>query len=544
MIPIYDTPPPLLRECVGSVLAQTHTAWELILVDDASSADWMPELLAEIEGSDARIRVIRREQNGGIAAATNTGIDAARSEYVGFIDHDDVLVKTALEWVSTCTPGADLVYTDEAKIDVDGAISDRVLKPSWSPRLLLGYNYISHFTVVRRSLLEQLGGLNAEASGSQDHDLMLRIAEQAVTVAHVPSVLYLWRRAPGSTADDPAAKPYAEQAGLHAVAEAIRRRGWNAEASLGRGVPFKYATRWLPDVEERPRIKVVIPTRDRVDLLRTAVSSVLNRTDHVGVELVIVDNGSQKPETLDYLDKLRSEPGVHLIRVDDAFNFSALCNLGAEVGPFTDSILFMNNDVEVLHRDWLLQMHGWFADPVVVAVGAELFYEDGETIQHAGVATGSGSIGWHLSGGEPNEPRLGDPHDSAHEVSGVTAACLLVRTSAFDAVGGFEEILPTDFQDVDLCLKLSRELGGTIVYEPMYPLLHHESATRGSINAGSAYTVTRMLFRWPGLDDQIDRYFHPLAEVPHLGEPAIIDPSVDVARLLTPRITTTVGRTG
>ncbi len=542
VVPVYDTPPELLHQCVASVRNQTHATWELILVDDASPGPWMAGLLTEIQALDERIRIIRREENGGIAAATNTGIETAEGEYIAFVDHDDVLVGTALEWMSACTPAADLIYSDEAKIDTDGSISDRVLKPAWSPRLLLAYNYISHLTVVRKSLLDRVGGLNAAASGSQDHDLLLRIAEEDVTVAHVPSVLYLWRRTPDSTAADPSAKPHAEQAGLQAIADTIARRGWRAEAVLGRGVPFKYRVRWLPDETHRPRVKVVLPTRDRVDLLRTAVSSVLNRTDHVDIELVDVDNGSQRQSTLEYLDKLSSEPGVHVLRVDDAFNFSKLCNAGAAVGPATDSVLFLNNDVEVLHRDWLHQMHGWFADPAVVAVGTELFYEDGETIQHAGVAVGSGSIGWHLSNNEPDEPRLGDPHDSAHEVTGVTAACMLVRTSAFDAVGGFEEILATDFQDVDLCLKLSRHLGGTILYEPTYPLLHHESASRGAKNAGSGFTVTRMLFRWPGLDEVTDPYFHPLAEVPHLGEPAIIHPLGDLADLLSPRLMTTVGR--
>lgn len=538
VVPVYDTPADFLHQCVASVRDQTHSNWELILVDDASPGPWMADLLADIEELDRRIRVIRRSENGGIAAATNTGIEASNGGYVVFVDHDDVLIATALEWISACTPDADLIYTDEAKIDEDGRISERVLKPAWSPRLLLAYNYVSHLTVVRRALLDQVGGLNDEMSGAQDHDLLLRIAEHDVTVSHVPSVLYLWRRTPDSTADVPSSKPYAEQAGLRAVADSVTRRGWNSQATHGRGAPFRYAVRWLPDDEQRPRIKIVIPTRDHLKLFKTAVSSVLHRTDHVEVELVIVDNGSVKPKTLEYLEKLRSEPGVHIVRVDDAFNFSRLCNIGAAEGPATDSILFLNNDVEVLHRDWLLQLHGWFADPAVVAAGTELFYEDGEMIQHAGVAVGSGEVGWHLSGREWNQPRSGDPHDCVHEVTGVTAACLLVRTSAFDAVGGFEEMLPTDFQDVDLCLKLGRRLGGTIIYDPMYPLLHHESASRGSRNAGSGYTVSRLKFRWPGLDDEIDPYFHPLAEIPHLGKPAIIDSDVDLATLLTPRTTT------
>jgi GT2 family glycosyltransferase len=540
VVPVYDTPHHLLRETVASVIDQTHTAWELILVDDASPAPRMDEILREVGSMDERIKVIRRASNGGISAATNTGIEAAIGDYVAFLDHDDLLVRTALEWVSVSTPTADLVYTDEAKVDVDGNVTDRVLKPSWSPMLLLGYNYVSHFSVVRTQLVRDLGGLAPHASGAQDHDLLLRLSEEMVTVSHIPSVLYLWRQTPNSTADDPAAKPYAEQAGLRAISEAITRRGWNAEAVLGRGIPFKYAVRWLPDPAETPRVKVVIPTRDRVDLLERAVAGVLDRTDHVEVDLVVVDNGSEEPQTHEYLDRLRENPRVIVVRDDDAFNFSRLCNLGSQIGAPSDAIMFLNNDIEVLHRDWLFQMHGWLVDPRIVAVGAELLYEDRETIQHAGVAVGSGHIGWHFSGGLLNQPRLGDPHDSAHEVTAVTAACMLVRTAAFDAVGGFEEILATDFQDVDLCLKLGRDLGGTIMYESMYPLLHQESASRGSLNAGSGYTIHRMLFRWPGLANEIDSYFHPLAEMPSLGDFRSVDTRYDLAAMLAPRVRTSL----
>ncbi len=544
VIPVYDTPPDLLRACVNSVREQTHQNWEIILVDDASPAIWIADLLTSLAQQDDRIRVERRTENGGIAAATNTGIAAAKGAYVAFLDHDDLLVRTALEWVSACTPAADLIYTDEAKIGLDGEMTDRVLKPSWSPRLLLAYNYISHFSVVRTELLRRIGGISDDASGAQDHDLMIRIAEQPVTVAHVPSVLYLWRRIPESTADDPAAKPYAEQAGIRAIAAAIDRRGWRATSGIGRGVPFKYSMRWLPDPDHRPRVKAVIPTRDRVDLLRRAITGLMDRTDHIDLDIVIVDNGSEEAKTLKYLKNLATDPAVTVVRVDDAFNFSRLCNIGTRYGPKAESLLFFNNDVEVLHRDWLLQMHGWFDDNEVVAVGTELLYDDLETIQHAGVAVGSGHIGWHFSSGLANQPRLGDPHDSSHEVMGVTAACMLVRTAAFDAVGGFEEILPTDFQDVDFCLKLRRQLGGVIVYEPMFPLMHHESASRGSLNAGSGYTVSRMRFRWPGLDEEVDPYFHPLAAQPYLGEHAVIEVGSDLASLLAPRIVSSRGWSG
>lgn len=538
VVPVYNTPPDLLAACVDSVLRQSHANWELLLVDDASTNTATTSELATLAAADSRIRVIRRDSNGGISSATNTGIDASSGDYVAFVDHDDVLVETALEWVSSCCPVADLIYTDEAKIDGSGEISDRVLKPSWSPRLLLSHNYVSHFAVIRRSLLDRLGGLSDTFDGAQDHDLMLRVSEESVTVAHVPSVLYLWRRTAGSTSDDPASKPYAERAGLAAVQAAIDRRGWDATSAIGRGVPFRYAVTWRQAVEDLPDIKVIIPTRDRVDLLRRAVVGVLQRTDGVNIHLVIVDNGSESVDTLAYLREIADRSDVTVVRVDDAFNFSRLCNIGAGAGPHCESLLFFNNDVEVVHRGWLSQMYGWFSDPEVVAVGTQLLYDDLETIQHGGVAIGAGHLGWHLSGGLSNEPRLGDPHDSAHEVTAVTAACMLVRTAAFDAVGGYEEILPTDFQDVDFCLKLRRQLGGTIVYEPMFPLMHQESASRGDTNAGNGFTMARMEFRWPGIRNSVDPYFHPFAAQPQLGRHEAMEIDDATIKLLDPRITT------
>ncbi len=540
VVPVYEPQEHHIRACVASVRSQTYGRWEMVLVNDASPSAHVADLLAAFSASDERIRVVTREQNGGIAAATNTGIEAATGTFIAFMDQDDLLVRTALEWVATSTGVADLIYTDEAKVDDDGVITDRVLKPSWSPRLLLGYNYISHLSVVRAELARRVGGLTDDSSGAQDHDFLIRLSEEPMTVVHIPSVLYLWRRSAASTADDPSAKPYAEAAGLTAVGRAIERRQWPATATLGRGVPFKYAVQWdVPDAA--PLVKVVVPTRDRVDLLEVTLSSLLERTDGIDLHVVIVDNGSREPATVSYLERMAGRSDVTVVRHDDAFNFSRLCNIGADAGPSAEHLLFLNNDVEVLHRRWLIQMVGWFNDPDVVAVGTELLYEDRQTIQHGGVAVGSGHIGWHFSGGLENQPRLGDPHDSAHEVTGVTAACLLVRRAAFDAVGGFEEILPTDFQDVDLCLKLTRHLGGVIVYEPMFPLLHHESASRGDVDAGNGYTINRMRFRWPGIAESTDPYFHPLAEQPYLGEFGIIDTTDQLSVRLAPRVVTTKG---
>ena len=331
VVPVYEPQEHHIRACVASVRSQTYGRWEMVLVNDASPSAHVADLLAAFSASDERIRVVTREQNGGIAAATNTGIEAATGTFIAFMDQDDLLVRTALEWVATSTGVADLIYTDEAKVDDDGVITDRVLKPSWSPRLLLGYNYISHLSVVRAELARRVGGLTDDSSGAQDHDFLIRLSEEPMTVVHIPSVLYLWRRSAASTADDPSAKPYAEAAGLTAVGRAIERRQWPATATLGRGVPFKYAVQWdVPDAA--PLVKVVVPTRDRVDLLEVTLSSLLERTDGIDLHVVIVDNGSREPATVSYLERMAGRSDVTVVRHDDAFNFSRLCNIGADAG--------------------------------------------------------------------------------------------------------------------------------------------------------------------------------------------------------------------
>lgn len=506
--PVFNTDPDLLGITVASVLAQSYERWELLLVNDGSKRLETINALARLASSDERIRVIDRADNTGVAAATNRGIEAANGEYVLFLDHDDLLAPTALAWCAACAPDADLVYSDEDKIDDTGDHSDPNFKPSWSPRLLLGVNYVNHLACLRTSLARDVGGLRSEYDGAQDHDLLLRLSEQDLTVAHVPAVLYHWRMTGESTAAVASAKPEAERSGLAAVQGAIERRGWRASAGLGAGAPFNYRVIWDP-MRRAPSVKIVIPTRDRVDLLRRAVDGVLQRTDGVLVHLVIVDNGSEEPETISYLEWLQEEhPKTTVVRVDDAFNFSKLCNVGARIGPSSDFILFLNNDIEVLHRTWLQQLVGWFSDPGVVGVGPKMLFPDG-TIQHGGVVLGMGGIAGHYAGGQENEPQVGNLHDQAREVGCLTAACLILRTDDFEAVGGFNEDLPVDFQDVDLCLKLRTALGGELVYDPTYPLLHVQSASRGTERASSGYTIARLRFLWADELDGGDPYFNP-----------------------------------
>lgn len=502
---VYNTDPWLLRACVESVVLQKYASWELLLVDDGSTRPETMATIEELAGRDPRIKVSRLPDNSGIATATNTGIRLATGTHVAFLDHDDLLHSEALARCASHLEGADLIYTDEDKITETGLHFDAVYKPSWSPRLLLSKNYVNHLVLVRLELLTELGGLRDDVPGAQDLDLLLRLSELPLNVVHIPDVLYHWRSTETSVAQSPQAKQYAEASGLRAVADAISRRGWDGDASLGTGAPFDYRVRWRarPDT---PLVKIVIPTRDRVDLLAEVVDGVLHRTDGVRTHVVVVDNGSRDGDAIAYLDDLSNRPDVTVHRVDDSFNYSALCNQGAAVGPKAEFLLFLNNDIEIVHRNWLQQLLGWMVDPQVSAVGSKMVYPDGR-IQHAGVVLGMGGMAEHFAAGLPDAPRLGMHHDQAREVSCVTAACVLVRAKAFHAVGGFQELLPVDFQDVDLCLRLG-EAGGVLIYDPTYPVVHLESVSRGVVPS-SPYTVSRMLFWWSDKLKAEDPYYSP-----------------------------------
>lgn len=493
--PAYNTPHELLDACVGSVIDQTYDNWELVIADDASPDSRVVDYIASRSSLDHRIKTIRLSENGGIARATNAAIDAVTGDYLIFLDHDDMIAPTALEWIATCAPEADVVYSDADHINEKGKRFGNVCKPAWSPRMLMSVNYVNHLTCVRTSLVRALEGIRTGFDGAQDQDFLLRLSERPLTVAHIPNVLYSWRAWEGSTAGSSSSKPEAEQAGLRAVQEAIDRRGLNADAGLGTGLPFNYRPHFRPGSDDG-LTKIVIPTRDRPDLVNRVFQGVYDRTEGVDCHVVIVDNGSRDPAALELFKRLETRADTSVVRVDDAFNFSRLVNVGAETGPVSENLLLLNNDIEIPHRRWLLQLVGWLRDPGVVAAGPKLLLPDGR-IQHAGVKILQDSIAGHFSIHQRDEPRLNDWHDHAHEVGALTAACLLVRTGAFHAVGGLDEDLAVDFQDVDFCLKLRHELRGILMYDPTFPLIHEESASRAKAGASTPYTFARMRFRWP-----------------------------------------------
>lgn len=496
VMPVYNTDPAYLSEAVESVVTQTHRKWELVMVDDASTRGSTSRAAAALSASDPRISLITLESNGGIAVATNAGIDQAKYEWIAFMDHDDRIHRDALAWFSGCAVSSDLIYSDEDKLDEAGRRHNPTLKPAWSSRLLLSNNYVNHLAAVRTSIVRDLGGLRAGFDGAQDHDLMLRVSEiPGLRVTHVPNVLYHWRIFSRSFSNLTESSRSSEESGLRAVGDAIGRRGWSADSSLGTGSWFNYRPRFR-ELSPRPSVKAVVPTRDHVGMLRKCVSSVLARSDGVDLHLVVVDNGSAKAKTIAYLAELEARDDVTVIHIDDEFNYSDLCNQGAEAGPKTDYLLMLNNDVEVQGRNWLKQMTGWLdADPAACAVGTKLLFRDG-TIQHAGVVLGLRGVAGHYAEDQDNAPQANNLHDQAREVTAVTGAALLVRSEDFFAVGGFRTELPLVYQDTDLCMRLSHDTGGSIIYDPTYPLVHRGSASRAKFSPEQAYGVARFQFLW------------------------------------------------
>ena len=464
-----------------SVLNQTYQNWELVIVDDASR---QPELTACIDAfckRDARIRSVPRIKNGNISEATNTALKAAKGEWVAFFDHDDLLVDVALEVMvgQALTAQADVLYSDEDKVDQAGYFLEPNLKPDWNHRYILGCNYVCHLLFVRASLLKKVGSLRSKYNGAQDHDLILRLSEQVSgeKIHHVPEILYHWRKTPNSTAVDISNKGYAGEAGVAAVADHLKRLGKKASVGTINGLTI-YNVDWL--YEARPRVCLIIPFKDEVAMTRRCLERLLSVTDWPEMEVILVNNWSMTAEAEGFVREANAIPGVQVLTVEEDFNYSRLNNLAA-ARTGAELLVFMNNDVLVTQPDWLARMVAETqADEAVAAVGAKLLYPSG-LVQHAGVVVSPKDVGTHVHRGLPKDDygytgraRL------SQEMTAVTGACMLVRADVFQAVGGFDEKgLQVAYNDVDLCLKI-RAAGHKVIYCASSVAEHHESFSRGS----------------------------------------------------------------
>ena len=481
IMPVFNTDEAALRQAIASVLVQIYPHWELCIADDASTLPHVAQILAEATEADDRIRIVRREINGHISAATNSALAVARGDYVALMDHDDLLPEHALYEVAAEIerhPDAAVIYSDEDKIDSQGRRFGPYFKPDFDPDLLLGQNMVSHFGIYRRDLVEGIGGLREGFEGSQDHDLALRAiaACGADRVRHIPAVLYHWRQAGEQSFSETQLRRCAD-ASRRAVAEALAARGEAATLEWAALAPQHLRVAW-PLPQPAPLVSVIVPIRDRPELLAACAEGVLNRTDYKNLELLIVDNGSTQVETHDLLSRLAADPRVRVLHAPGPFNFSTLNNRAAEEAR-GEVLLLLNNDVEVTDPGWLHEMVAQAMRPDVGAVGAKLLYADG-TVQHGGVVTGAGGVAGHYALGADRAATGGfGALALVRTVSAVTAACLALRAEVWRAVGGMDERhLAVAFNDVDLCLRIG-ERGLRIVWTPFAELFHLESASRG-----------------------------------------------------------------
>jgi len=483
LVPIYNTPEALLRACIESVLRQSYSKWELCLVNDASSEPHVQMLMEAYAANDRRIRIALRDENGHISRASNTALAMATGQFIALLDHDDELAKHALFAVAEAIckrPSAQMVYSDEDKLNQEGRRCDPYFKPDFSPELLLSQNYFSHLGVYRRELLQAVGGFRPGFEGSQDYDLVLRCMAQVedhADILHIPQVLYHWRMAEGSTAIAQSEKKYAHEAALRALEDYMKATANGA--TISSIAPGLYRHHW-PIANPQPLVSLIIPTRDAYPVLKKCIESIVQRTAYSNFEIILVDNQSQCPDTLRYFDELKqiSRP-VNVVKYDFPFNYSAINNYAVQHA--NGAILgLINNDVEVLSPEWLSEMVSLASRPEIGCVGAKLYYPDG-TLQHGGVILGIGGVAGHAHQYFPkDEPGYFSRLRIIHNVSAVTGAAMVVRRDVYQEVGGLNaEHLPVAFNDVDFCLKV-RKAGYRNVWTPYAELYHHESKSRGA----------------------------------------------------------------
>ena len=478
-VPAYQTPVEFLRQMIESLIVQTYSNWELCIVNASPDNEEMQKVLAEYSAGDSRVRFCNLKENLGIAENTNRAFAMAKGEFVGLLDHDDLLAPNALYEIVTILqdhPQADALYTDEDKVttELDEHFQPH-LKPDFNLDLLRSNNYICHFFVVRKSIVEKAGGFRKEFDGAQDYDFIFRCTENAGEVLHVPEILYHWRTHKASTADNPASKMYAFEAGKRAIEAHLERTGTKGEVSHTQDLGF-YRVKY--PVQGKPLVSVIIPNKDEKETLQTCLEMLEKNTGYQNFEIIIVENNSTTDEIFRYYKELSGNRKIHLLRWGKEFNYSAINNF-ATAHAKGEYLLFLNNDVKSINPDWLEEMLGVCQRPEVGGVGAKLIYPD-NTIQHAGCVIGMGGIAGHMFVDMPAD-RTGYLHKASllQDMSAVTAACLLMKKEVFEQAGGFTEELAVAFNDVDLCLKV-RKNGYLIVYDPYAKLYHMESKTRGA----------------------------------------------------------------
>jgi len=478
-VPMYNTNEKFLSELIDSLLNQTYHNWELCLADGSEKQN---EEFIKYYQKDGRIKYKFLDANKGISGNTNEAIKMATGEYIGFLDHDDLLAPATLfEIVDVINKNmnVEFIYTDEDKIDMEGNRFDPYFKPDFSPETLECNNYITHFVLVKKELLEKVGTLNSEFDGAQDFDLVLRITEHTKNIIHIPKVLYHWRVHKTSTANVADAKPYAYEAGKKAIEAHLKRTGKKGPVEIGQDVPGIYKINY--EVIGNPKVSILIPNRENKELLNACINSILKLTTYENYEIVVIENNSEKQETLKLYNELDGNKKVKILTYPEReFNYSAIINFGVK-NTDGDYILQLNNDTKLISSDWLETFIGYAQNKEIGIVGARLYYED-MSIQHAGIAYGIGGTAGNLLVNLPYGKHAYFGREVAtRNVSAVTGACLFARREIYEEVGYMDEDLPVAFNDVDFCLKAMGK-GYRIIYNPYIELIHYESKTRGYEN--------------------------------------------------------------
>lgn len=514
VVPLYKTPKNYLAEMIESVKAQTYSNWELCLSDGSGENSPIEDVLKKYQAEDERIKVVFNNQQLRISENTNAAIEAASGDFIAFADHDDVLTPHALyECVKALNekPDTEIIYSDEDKMSMDGnKFFQPHFKPDFNIDLLCTVNYICHLFVAKRSVIEKAGLLRPEYDGAQDYDFIFRCIENSDKIHHVPKILYHWRSHEDSTSENPESKLYAFDAGARAVQAHFDRIGIAAEVTKGEYLGL-YRTKYIRSYD--PLISIIIPNKDHTDDLERCIASIEEKSTYHNYEYIIVENNSTEEKTFAYYKELEQRnPKVRVVYWDSIFNYSLINNFGAQYAK-GEYFLLLNNDTEIINPDCLEEMLGYCMRPDVGAVGARLYYED-DTIQHAGVVIGFGGIAGHCFVMQPRG-YTGYCHRiiCAQDYSAVTAACMMVKRSVFEEVGGLSEELQVAFNDIDFCMKI-RKTGKLIVYNPYAELYHYESKSRGLEDTPekvARFNREIAIFekKWPEIFKTGDPYYNP-----------------------------------
>lgn len=523
LVPTYNTDHKYLKECMQSVIDQSYDNWQLCMADDASTDSEVRNIIKRFADSDKRISYVFREKNGHISSASNSALELARGDFVALLDHDDYLWPNALYEVVQLInehPDADFIYSDEDKIEANGKQHcDPFFKPDWSPEFLRSINYITHFAVLRKQLVNKIGGFRMGYEGAQDWDLFLRASRETDSIYHVPTIIYSWRKSENSTAENPSAKEYAYINQKKALKDDIRSRKMGAD--LEWEIPY-FMWRVSYKLKENPMVSIVIPTKDQPVYIERCLASIKRKTTYENYEIVLVDTGSTDDRVWEIYKKYKSlGTNFRVIKWDKPFNFAAVCDFGAAraKGKY---LLFLNNDTEVITPEWLQFMLGYAQQKDIGAVGCKLYYPD-KKLQHAGVILGVGGmngtpgIAQHFFPAyiehPPQSPLEAIYIGGARDFAAVTAACVMVSSQKFKAVGGFDPKFKIAFNDIDFCLKLLQKKWRN-VYLPQVNLIHYESISVGQ--PGSTQRdlnvfkkeIDLMLKKWQPIIDA-DPYYHP-----------------------------------